>query len=607
MRLTQRYRPADGQRSSRRTRNTPGFSGKKALRVPNRVTASPVDSQRAISTLGLFPPMITWIQRTFQRHTKLVFLFLLFAITIPFVFTIGAAPGIGKAGNKVKEQMFFGVNLGNEGDARRVMGDGNLSAQLKAGYNALEGAQLQQYALQRIAGLAVADEIHLPMPTADHVAKYVLTLRAFQDQTGQFDQKRYTAFGDALKTGSSFTTADVNRVLRDDTRLSQVGQVIGGPGYVLPSDVKQQLIRAESNWTVQVATLDYATFTPTLIITDELLKKFHKENSFRYDVPARPRFSYVEFKVAEFMPPGAPTEAELRAFYTANIASFPAPIDPTKKDSTSANSPADNFPKVRAQVETALRNAAAGQLASKAANEFTVALFEQKLTANSSGLTAFLTAQRRPAVAIAPFAPDFPPANLPWLASYAEPIARLSAERFFSDPLPTADSIVVLLWNESLPGYQPTFTEVRERVAGDYKESEKRKLFSERGRSLHTQLQAAAKMGAANFTAAAANAKLEVKSFANFTLRTPPKDLASTALSALQNLAPGEVSAMTATAEQGLIVYAQEKKLPDLSPTNPRYAELQTQLMLFTAGTNQNSYLGGLVESELKKSAPVTP
>ena len=551
--------------------------------------------------------MITWIQRTFQRHTKLVFLFLLFAVTIPFVFTIGAAPGIGKADNKVKEQMFFGVNLSKEGDARRVMGDGNLSAQLKAGYNAIEGAQLQQYALQRVAGLAVADEIHLPAPTADQVNKYILTLRAFQDQAGQFDQKRYAAFGDALKTGSSFTTADVNRVLRDDTRLAQVGQIIGGPGYVLPADVKQQLIRAESNWTVQVATLDYATFTPTLVVTDELIKKFHTENSFRYEVPARPRFSYVEFKAAEFMPPGAPTEAELRAFYSANIASFPAPIDTTKKDPGPTTSPVDNFPKVRAQVETALRNAAAGQLAAKAANDFTVALFEQKLTANSTGLTAFLTAQRRPAVAITPFSPDFPPANLPWLASYAEPIARLSAERFFSDPLPTADSIVVLLWQESLSGYQPIFTEVRERVASDYKESEKRKLFSERGRTLHTQLQAAAKMGAANFTTTATNAKLEVKSFANFTLRTPPQDLASTALSALQNLAPGEVSAMTATAEQGLIVYAQEKKLPDLSPANPRYAELQTQLMLFTAGTNQNSYLGGLVENELKKSTPVTP
>lgn len=563
--------------------------------------------------------MITWIQRTFQRHTKLVFLFLLFAITIPFVFTIGAAPGIGKAGNKIKEQIFFGVNLGNEEEARRVMTDGNLSAQLKAGYNALEGAQLQQFALQRVAGRAIADEIHLPTPTADQVAKYVLTLRAFLDQSGQFDQKRYTAFGDSLKSGSAFTTADVNRVLRDDTRLEQLSKLVGGPGYVLPPDVQQQLIRADSSWTVQVATLDYAAFSPALTVTDELLKKFHDENSFRYEVPARPRLSYVEFKSEDFMPPNGPTEADLRAYYSANIASFPVPPDADKKDPavapalalangpTPAAGPVDNFPKVRTQVEAALKNAAAGRLASKAANDFTVALFEQKLAANSPELTAFLAAQRRPAVAIAPFSPDLPPADLPWLASYAEPISRLAKDRFFSDPLPTKNSFVVLLWNDSLPGYKPTFTEVRERVATDYKESEKRKLFSERGRTLRAQLQAAAQSGATNFATVAATEKLTVKSYANFTLRDPPKDLPYSALSSLAGLSPGEVSAMMATGDQGFLVFAQEKKLPDLNPSNPRYVELQKQLMLYTAGTNENSYLGGLVEKELKKSAPATP
>lgn len=563
--------------------------------------------------------MITWIQRTFQRHTKLVFLFLLFAITIPFVFTIGAAPGIGKAGNKLKEQMFFGINLGNEEESRRVMTDGNLSAQLKAGYNALEGAQLQQFALQRVAGRAIADEIHLPMPTADQVAKYVLTLRAFLDQAGQFDQKRYTAFGDSLKSGSTLTTADVNRILRDDTRLEQLNKIVGGPGYVLPPDVQQQLIRADSSWTVQVATLDYAAFSPALTVTDELLKKFHDENSFRYEVPARPRLSYVEFKGEDFMPPNGPTDADLRAFYSANIASFPVPADADKKDPavapalslasspTPAAAPVDNFPKVRAQVEVALKNAAAGRLASKAANDLTVALFEQKLAANSPELTAFLTAQRRLAVAIAPFSPDLPPADLPWLASYAEPISRLSKDRFFSDPLPTSNSFVVLLWNDNLPGYKPNFTEVRERVATDYKESEKRKLFSERGRTLRAQLQAAAQSGATNFAAVATTEKLSVKSYANFTLREPPKDLPYSALSSIPSLAAGEVSAMLATGDQGFLVFAQEKKLPDLNPSNPRYVELKKQLMLYTAGTNENSYLGGLVEKELKKSAPVTP
>lgn len=551
--------------------------------------------------------MISWIQRYFHKHFKLVFIMILVAMGLPMVVIYSTSGGgIGQIGGKRLERPFFNVNLGNEEQSRRVFLDGNLSAQLKAGYTALQGAQLQQYSLQRVAGLALADELHLPAPTPDQVTRYVPTLRIFQDESGQFDQKRYTAFADSLKTGGQITTADVNRVLRDDARLEELGKIIGGPGYVMANDIRQQLIRADSSWTVQVATLDYATFNPALTVTEEILKKFHEDNSFRYDVPARPRLSYVEFKGEEFMPPGAPTEAELRAFYNANLASFPVPADPAKKDAAPALAPAgtDNFPKVRAQVETALRNAASARGAAKAANDFTVALFERKLTANSADLAAFLAANHRPAVAIPPFAPDQPPANLPWLASYADQISRLTQERFFTDPLPTANSFVVLLWNESLPAYKPLFSEVHDRVAADYRESEKRRLFSERGRTLRAQLQAAAQAGADKFASAAAAEKLTVKSYANFTLRQPPQDLPYSALTALTGLEAGKVSDMMATGEQGFLVYVQEKKLPDLTPGNPRYAELQKQLMLFTAGTNENSYLGGLVERELKKIEP---
>jgi len=547
--------------------------------------------------------MITWIQRYFHKHFKFVFLLVLAAMAIPLIviFSPSSSAG-GRTGGKLKERPFFNVNLGSEEQASRLFTDGSLSAQLKAGYNALQEAQLQQYALQRVAGLAVADELHLPAPTADQISKYVAGLRAFQNESGQFDQKKYTAFGDSLKASKGFGIADVNRVLRDDVRLEQLHKVVGGPGYVLAPDVKQQLIRADSAWTVQVATVDYAAFNPAIPAGDDVLKKFFEENSFRYDVPARPRLSYVEFKGEEFMPPGAPTEADLRAFYNANAASFPVPPDADKKDAA----PADNFTKVRAQVETALKNSVAARFAVKAANEFTVALYEKKLTANSAELAEFLAAQRRPALPIAPFAPDTPPANMPWLANYAEQIAKLTKERFFTDPLPTTSSFVILLWNDTLPGYKPAFAEVHDRVAADYKDGEKRRLFIEHGRALRTQLFAAAKSGPAAFATAAAAEKLELKSYANFTMSKPPQDLPYAALAALRTLEPGEVSEMVATGEQGMLVYTQEKKLPDLSPGNPRYAELQKQLMLFTAGTNENAYLGELVESELKKTAPAT-
>lgn len=552
--------------------------------------------------------MISWIQRTFAKHTKLVFLFLLIVITIPFVFTIGAAPGLGKAGTKELNRPFFGMNLDNPEQARRLSLDASLSIELKAGYSALQGNQAQQYALQRVAGLAVADQLHLPVPTANQIAKYVTTLRKFQNEQGQFDQKRYTSFGDSLKTLAQITTSDVNRVLRDDTRLDQLSKIVGGPGYVLPSDVKQQIVRADSTWTAQVATLDYATFNPTITITEDSLKKFYEEYAYRYDVPSRPRFSYVEFKGADFIPAGGPTETDARAFYLANAASFPVPADPAKKDAAApAPSPTDDFLKVRSQVESAMKTSASVRLSSKAASDLTLALYERKLTANSPELASFLASLHSQVVPVAPFSPDFTPKDKSWLGAYADQIARLSKDRFFSDPLVTNDSHAVLLWNETLPAYKPLFSEMRDQVVIDFKDFEKRRLYSARGRALQAQLQAAATKSAAEFASVATAEKLEVKSYANFTLRQPPTDMPQQAFGLLQRLQAGQVSEMAATAEKGYLVFAQEKKIPDLSPTSPRYLEAQKQLMLFTASAAENSYLGDLVEKELKKTAPVNP
>lgn len=548
--------------------------------------------------------MISWIQKYFQKHFRLVFFIVLIAVGLPMVVIYSQSSGIGHGEGKVRQQTFFHVNLASQEQARRVFAEGEISAFLRAGYPALQGAQLQQYALQRVAAIALADELHLPVPTPEQVAKYVQTLRAFQNQEGRFDQSAYTRFADSLKSqGSTLSAADVNRVLRDDTRLEGLVKLVGGPGYVLPTDVKRQLGRMDATWTVQIASLDYASFNPAINPTDEALKKFHDENAFRYEVPARPRLSVVEFKAADFAPPVAPTEDELRAYYSANMAQFPVPEDLVEGNPGQPATATDNFPKVRAEVATALRDVASRHLAAQAANELTVALFDRKLAPNSAELAAFLASVRRTPVAVAPFAPDAPPADKAWLARYAEQISRLSQTRFFSDPLPTPDGLAVLLWNESLPSYKPLFADVRDRVLADYKDNEKRRLFIERGQLLKAQLQAAATTPA-GFADRAAAEKLEVKSHANFTLSQPPQDLPQPALAALSSLEAGQVSALVGFGDKGIFVFAQEKKQPDLSPLNPRYAEVQTQLMAYTASSSENSYLGELVETELKKSNP---
>ncbi|MEJ1973847.1 MAG: peptidyl-prolyl cis-trans isomerase [Lacunisphaera sp.] len=543
--------------------------------------------------------MISWIQKYFQKHFRLVFLVVLIAIGLPMVAIYSASGGSRGESIKVLERPFFNVNLDSPEQVRRLTTDGELSVFLRAGYPALQGAQLQQYALQRVTGLALADQLHLPAATPEQVAKFVPTLRAFQNESGQFDQSAYTRFADSLKSSpGGATTADVNRVLRDDVRLADLAKILGGPGYVQPVDVKLQLSRADSSWTVQVASLDYAAFSPTLNPTEDALKKFHAENAFRYDVPVRPKLSIVELKAADFRPPVAPTEEQLRAFYNANIASFPAPADADKK----AAATADNFPKVRTQVEAALLNAASRRLASQVANQLTIAIFDKKLAANSPELAAYLAAQGHPAAPLAAFAPNHPPADKPWLAGYASAISRLSRERHFSDPLASPEGYVVLLWNDNLPAYTPSFLEVHDLVAADYRASEKRRLFIERGNALKAQLQAAAKTAPTGFADKAAAEKLAVKTYANFTLSSPPPDLPEQARETLLTLPAGQVSSLIGTEDKGLFVYAQEKKLPDLTPANPRYALVQTQATAMLANYGENSLLGELADAELKKT-----
>jgi peptidyl-prolyl cis-trans isomerase D len=552
--------------------------------------------------------MISWIQKYFQKHFRFVFALVLLAMAVPLVVIYSQSSGLGQGSHRTLQQNFFGHNLGSEADTRQIMRDGNFSAQLR-GARQVSPEQIQQYSLTRIAGLALADQLNLPVPSEKEVAAFIATLPAFRDQQGNFDQKLYAQFGDSLKTSPQFTTADANRVFRDDTRLDALSKVVGGPGYVLPGDVAYQLSRADAVWTVDVATLDYASFDAGATATDAALQKFFEENSFRYEVPARPKLSVIEFSAADYAPPVAPTEEQLRAFYNANIARFPAPADADKKDDKTValdkkdTPPVDNFPKVRAQVETAIRQEAAVRGAVKAANDFTVALYESKATANSSELAAFLAARKRPAAAVAPFAPDAPPADKPWLGYYADQISRLSKDRFFSDPLPTPNSAVILLWNDSVPAYKPMLNEVRDKVAADYKDSEKRKRFVEQGKALRAKLEAAVKAGTP-FEKVAAAEKLEVKSYANFTLRQPPQDFPYSAFSTLQDLKSGEVADMVATNDKGYFVFAAQKKLPDLTEANPRFAQVRDQLRQMNASSNEGAVLNAMVEAELKKSAP---
>src|SRR5471032_3596430 len=142
--------------------------------------------------------MISWIQRTFQHHFRLIFGVLLVGMVIPFIFTIGSTPGIGRAEHKTADRDFFGHNLLSREDSSQLVSDTRISAELQYGTGATPD-QIQFYMLQRAAAKHLADELHLPEPTATDITTFIKTLRLFAGTDGQFDVSKYDEFRNSLK------------------------------------------------------------------------------------------------------------------------------------------------------------------------------------------------------------------------------------------------------------------------------------------------------------------------------------------------------------------------------------------------------------------------
>jgi peptidyl-prolyl cis-trans isomerase D len=333
--------------------------------------------------------MISWIQRTFQQHFKWLFLALLILVIISFVFITNASSGFGHVAKQAPARPFYGLNLGSAEDTKELVRDATLSVQLHGMQMSNEG-QFQQYALQRVAALHLASELNLPAPANDEVVRHIQSLRAFAGADGQFDAKRYTAFRDSLKTNPQLHESDVSRVIADDVTYQLVLKLLAGPGYVLPADVQQQLNRSDTTWTLQAVTIDYPSFKPTVAVTAEALGKFLEFNAGNYEIGPKAGVSYIEFAAAAYADKVSFTEANLRAYYDANVARFTKPA--ADKPAVAATPDAD-FAAARSQVEEAYKADRAKALADAAASDLAVALFDGKVTAAT--LDGFLAARQQ--------------------------------------------------------------------------------------------------------------------------------------------------------------------------------------------------------------------
>jgi peptidyl-prolyl cis-trans isomerase D len=153
-------------------------------------------------------------------------------------------------------------------------------------------------------------------------------------------------------------------------------------------------------------------------------------------------------------------------------------------------------------------------------------------------------------------------------------------------------------------------SEVRAKVAHDFVEEERHRLFVEAGKTLRSQIASRIKAGdsfekAVTTGAQAQGIKADVKMHPAFSLRQQPQDIDYSIYNILDHLNQGEVSEMVRAQDKGLLVYAVDKKVPDLSAANPEFQATRTQIAQATAMRSGSEYLGNMVEGELAKSKSI--
>jgi peptidyl-prolyl cis-trans isomerase D len=489
----------------------------------------------------------------------------------------------------------------------RVMGDASLSVELQAGYAGLDAERIKVYALQRVAALHLADEWHVPSATADEITTYIKSLGIFLDKDGQFDATRYASFRQNVKSSGTVGEADIARVIADDIRVKKIERLLDGPGYVLDNDVKLELQRAETQWTLATATIDYASYKPTLSPSESELNKFFKDNSFRYQIPVRIVADSIDFPASDYVSSVNVSDQEVRSYYDQNRERFPAP-QTAKTAKVTANADTD-FPLVKADVKAALIEEKARQAATKAASDLAYALYEGKVTAGEA-FNQFLNSHKLKTHSLTPFTIEEGPTELGSSADISDAASKLSSNRFFSEAVGTNNGASILIYKNSIASTQPTLLEIHDKVRSDFIESARHRNFAQLGSTLRGVIQGRVDTGMSFEKAVAQAGKtysvtIKTGTIPSFTLRDHPKELTQQVAGTLDRLEKGQISDMVIDSESGILVYAQDKKSPAFSATNPQVAIMRQAIAGSTARLGSGSYLGELVSKELKRTEDV--
>ena len=558
--------------------------------------------------------MISWLQINLQKHFRFLFIILLAGVIFAFVFTIGAAPGIGDGRNRPTNLSYFGNDLNTDAEREEFFNGAFYSALLQFGGAQINQDQLNQYAFNRAAALHLADLHNIPGPTAEQMTEHIQELGMFLGPDGQFSREAYSSFRDETRLTGRISEGALSQIMADDFRVNRVYEALSQPGFVLESEVLDDLVADQTKWTINVATFDFADFRPEIDTSEEKLEAFFATNNFRYTAPARRVISYIEFKALDFLEIITVDEKDLKNYFAVNASKYTKTVAAPPAEETAegeTETPAEptiepaTFEEAQSQVTFDFKMEQALSIAQAKAEELALTLIEAD---NASG-TDFLDRDRLEAIVsekgyearqTTAFARNESPIGLNWSQNLVALSYQLSAGQIYSQPVVEGASTLILFLQDENPEFIPHFNTARNRVIEDYSQEETRRLKTVHGEELAAALKATS--GADAFKTEAEAKGLTVAEFADFTRREPAEGLDTNILYSITDLDEGDVSDASIREENGTIIHVTGKIVPEVSSDAEEYESRMTQLKANYERYAVAQYISKLSNAELLRS-----
>ncbi|MCH2036702.1 MAG: peptidyl-prolyl cis-trans isomerase, partial [Puniceicoccaceae bacterium] len=432
--------------------------------------------------------MISWIQNRLIRHGRWIFITLLGVIIVAFVFTIGNTPGCTTNDSAYEVVNFYGYDLNSPKQMQDLGRKASLSAQVN-NVRIENNQQFQSQLMVRIALLHLAEEIGIPIPTAEALSDYIQTKPLFADEEGDFSRDAMTRFMDSIQSDPSIPDGLVATVLQEDYQIDALTKALSGPGYTLPSEGILQTQRNRTSYTVTTAQLSYQEFSPEIDLDANTLEKFYQNNAANYEIPERIKASILFFLADE----------------------------DKNKDSESSE--------VKEQ---------ANRSANQAAQNFAYDLYNRAIDRDSSTFKELVTGAGLKLTTIEPYTLNqIADRELP--EDLLNSAFALSDAKYYSDPYPINGGYAVLIYEGRVAPELPAFDSVAEQVKDDFIIEEKRRLFYAEGLRIKDDLDEALQSGA-KFSTAAEGLQLEVESYEAFMLSEVPESLNQAVVQAIPSI-----------------------------------------------------------------------